>query len=91
MDKEKNMTVYEIPNIEHCTVTPMVNGNMYKIVSHEGWYIHLNDDDEQSANIWKGAVILQATYDFSIVEIRAFEDLPTDAEICGTVTNSEKE
>ena len=81
------MTVYDIPNIEHCTVTLIAN--MYKIVSHEGWYIHLNNGIEDTANVWKGAVILQPTYDWSIVEIRAFEDLPPDAEICGTVTDTE--
>lgn len=84
------MTVYEIPNIEHCTVTPVVNGAAYKINSHEGWYIHLNNGIEDTANVWKTAVILQATYDFSIVEIRAAADLPEDAEICGDV-NGEHE
>ena len=79
------MTVYEIPNIEHCTVTPMVNGNMFRIITNEGWYIHLNDGNEDTANVWKTAVILQATYDFSIVEIRAAADLPENAEICGDV------
>lgn len=78
------MTVYEIPNIEHCTVTPIAN--MFRIIAHEGWYIHLNDGDEETANIWKGAVILLATDDFSMVEIRAEADLPEGAEICGDTT-----
>jgi hypothetical protein len=65
----------------------MVSGRMFRIVSNEGWYIHLNDGNEETENIWKGAVILQATYDFSLVEIRAYADLPEDAEICGDVTN----
>ena len=81
------MTVYEIPNIEHCTVTERVGGRMFMIVANEGWYIHLNDGDENTMHDWKGAVILQATYDFSQVEIRAEADLPEDAIICGGEDN----
>lgn len=81
-----NMTVYEIPNIGHCTVTPWINGTAYRIATDEGWYIHLNDGDEGTANDWKTFVILQATYDFSQVEIRAEVDLPEDAIICGDTT-----
>lgn len=81
------MTVYDIPNIEHCTVTPIAN--MFKIVSHEGWYIHLNDGIEDTENIWKGAVVLLNTYDWSIVEIIPFAELPSDAVICGTTPNTE--
>lgn len=77
------MTVYDIHNIEHCTVTPKANGAMFLIVAHEGWYIHLNDGDVTAENIYKGAVGLPATYDFSIVEIVAEADLPENAEICG--------
>ena len=76
------MTVYEIPNIEHCTVTP-VGTVGYRITAHEGWYIHLHNGVEDTVNVWKGAVILPATTDFSIVEIRAEADLPEGAEICG--------
>lgn len=76
------MTVYEIPNIEHCTVTERLNGTMYMIVANEGWYIHLNDGDETTANDWKGAAILRTDYDFSQVEIRAEADLPEGAIIC---------
>lgn len=85
------MIVYDIPNIEHCVVTPMVNGTMFKIVSNEGWYIHLNDGIEDTANVWKGAVILPSTYDFSQVEIRAEADLPEGAEICGGTTEPKPE
>ena len=76
------MTVYEIPNIEHCTVEAVASGRMYRITSNEGWYIHLNNGIEDTVNVWKTVVILQATYDFSIVEIRPFAELPEDAEIC---------
>ena len=75
------MTVYEISNIEHCTVTPV--GNIgYRIIANEGWSIHLNDGDEETLNLWKGAVVLLADYDFSQVEIREVAELPEEAEIC---------
>lgn len=78
------MTVYEIPNIEHCTVTPTGNPVVgYLIVANEGWYIHLNDGDEETANLYKGAVGLLATYPFEQVQIVAKADLPENAEICG--------
>lgn len=83
------MTVYEIPNIEHCNVrevgSPAV---MYRISSKEGWYIHLNDGDEGAEHIWKTAVALSAKYDFSLVQIVAEADLPEGAEIYGIVNPS---
>ena len=84
------MTVYEIPNIEHCTVEEIGNPVfMYRIISNDGWYIHLNNGVTDTVNIWKTAVALRTDYDFSIVEIRAEADLPEDAEICGIVNPPE--
>ena len=83
------MTVYDIPNIEHCTVTPKANGAMYLIQSHDGWYIHLNDGVEDTENIWKTSVGLSANYNFAQVEISAEADLPEGAEICGDTSNEE--
>lgn len=81
------MTVYEIPNIEHCTVTEIGNPTIgYKINSNGGWYIHLNNGVEDTANIWKTCVTLGANADFSIVQIVAEADLPENAEICGDIT-----
>ena len=86
------MTVYEIPNIEHCTVQPIGNPVvMYRIVAHEGWYIHLNNGEEDTVNVWKGAVAMLANDDFSMVEIRAEADLPEGAEICGDTNEPEHE
>lgn len=86
------MTVYEIPNIEHCDVRPLGNPVVsYRITAHEGWYIHLNNGIEDTANVWKGAVALLATTDFSIVEIRAEADLPEGAEICGNDEDNDHE
>ena len=80
------MTVYEIQNINHCTVEEIGNPAIgYRITSNEGWYIHLNNGHEETANVWKGAVILLATYPFEQVQIVAEADLPADADICGGV------
>ncbi len=66
------MTVYDIPNIEHCSVHPVGNPPIgYRIISEDGWYIHLNDGDEETANLYKWAVVLPATYPFEQVEITA--------------------
>ena len=85
------MTVYEIPNINHCTIESMASGRMYRIIANEGWYIHLNDGDETEENLYKGAVILPATYDFTHVEIVPESDLPEGAVICGGTTNPDHE
>ena len=89
------MTVYDIPNIEHCDVS-MIGTVLYRIVCHEGWYIHLADElpswDEEGNPLkrYKGAAILRTDYDFSLVEITAEADLPDNAEICGD-TNTDHE
>lgn len=73
------MTIYEIPNIEHCTVTP-VNSLGYTIEATDGWYIHLNNGVEDTVNNWTTIVMLLVNTDWSIVDIRAKEDLPEDAD-----------
>ena len=78
------MTVYEIPNIEHCTVTPMANGRMFRIITNEGWYIHCPEHEENS---YTTAVGLLATYDFSTVQIIPASELPEDAVINGETDN----
>lgn len=82
------MTVYDIPNIEHCDITIIAN-TLYRIVAHPGWYIYQADNSpgiDENGNptkIYKGAAILRMDYDFSMVEITAEADLPDNAEICG--------
>ena len=89
------MTVYDIPNIEHCDVTTFGPG--YRIVAHPGWYIYQADNipgEDENGNptkIYRGAALLPATYDFSMVEITAEADLPDNAEICGDVGNNDHE
>lgn len=81
------MTVYDIPNIEHCTVIERLNGTVYMITANDGWYIHLNNGVEDTQNVWTTVVILYDDEDFSIVEIRAEADLPENDDICATPGN----
>ena len=53
-------------------------GGMYIITADDGYCMHLPEHDEQ---IYKGAVALQPTYDFSLVQVLAKEDVPEGAEI----------
>lgn len=78
------MTVYEIPNIENCTVTEMGGGRLFRIITNEGWVIKLPSYEE---NEYSTAVGLLATYDFSTVQILPVSSLPEDAVINGeTIT-----
>lgn len=80
------MTVYEIPNIEHCTVTEVAGGRMYRIVTNEGWVIKL---PEYAENEYSTAVGLMATRDFSTVQILPVSSLPEDAVINGETNTPE--
>lgn len=75
------MTVNDIPNIEHCTVTPVGDPVIaYRVTTNNGWYIHLNNGVEETQNDYKNAVVLILPYDFSTVEIVAEENLPAFSE-----------
>lgn len=86
------MTVFDIPGIEHADVTA-VGTIGWRIVMHEGWYIHLQDHEpgfDENGNptkVYKGIAILWTDYDFSLVEICAEADLPDNAEILGGGNN----
>lgn len=86
------MTIYEIPNIEHCNVSP-IGTTGYRIFTHEGWYIHLPtnepgmDAEGNPTKVYKTVALLPVNYDFSVVEITAEADLPLNAEICGDINN----
>jgi hypothetical protein len=88
------MIIYEISNIEHADVIPIGTAG-WRIVMHEGWYIHMQDHEpgiDENGNptkIYKTATALRADYDFPLVEICAEADLPDDAEICGSRSNVE--
>ena len=59
---------------------------IFRVTANEGWYIHLDSGFEDTENIYKGAVALNANYDFSLVTIVPESELPEDAEILGGVT-----
>ena len=87
------MTVYDIPNIEHCDVAPFGSLGI-RIICHEGWYVHLPtnepgiDEEGNPTKVYKTVAILRTDYDFSLVEITAEADLPENAEICGNTNNN---
>ena len=87
------MTIYEIPNIEHCDITT-IGTSLYRIFAHEGWYIHLPTNepilgiDGTLKKVYKTVAIMSVNYDFSTVEITAEADLPPNAEICGGNDNN---
>lgn len=91
------MTIHEIPNIENCTITPRLNGKMQMITANEGWYIRLNDGDEETKDVWATVMILNNNYPWEQVEIRAFESLPepdeeiSDAEALKIITEGVSE
>ena len=78
------MTVYEIPNIEHCTVTEFASGGIFRIITNEGWVIKL---PEYGENEYSTAVGLRNTYDFSTVQILPISELSDDAVINGDTDN----
>ena len=79
------MTIYDVPNIEHCTVTERLGGKSYKVVANSGWFIHYNDGDEETENFWFTVILVRSDYDFSLIQIVAEADLPEGAEICAVV------
>lgn len=89
------MTIYEIPNIEHCDIVP-VGTIAYRVYAHDGWYIYQADNPaggtpDNPTKIYRTVGIFSVNYDFSLVEIVAEADLPTDAEICGGGDNNDHE
>ena len=86
------MTIYDIPNIEHCDIVP-VGTIAYRLFAHEGWYIYQTtnipgeDENGNPTKVYRTATVLSVNYDFSQVEITAEADLPDNAEICGGANN----
>ena len=79
------MTVYEIPNIENCSVEeigdPVIG---YRIITNEGWVIKLPQYEE---NVYSTAIAVRAAFDFSTVQILPISSLEGDYEINGDETN----
>lgn len=86
------MTIYEIPNIEHCDVSAI--GTIgYRVFAHEGWYIHKStdldgiDENGNPTKVYKTVALIGVNEDMSGIEITAEADLPENAEICGNTDN----
>ena len=75
------MTVYEIPNIEHCEVREIGDPVlMYRILANEGWCIHIPAHGE---NEYARLIAVRIDYDFSTVQIIDINTLGPEAEIHG--------
>ena len=90
------MDIYDIPNIEHCDVTP-IGTSGWRVAAHEGWYIHKSTDpvgedgDGNPTILYRTYVIVRNTENLAGIEIVAEADLPTNAEICGDTSTPEHE
>lgn len=87
------MTIYDIPNIEHCDVE-VVSATIVRLRMHEGWYVHKSTDipgEDENGNptiIYRTvAVIFTDRENLAGIEITAAADLPGNAEICGDTNN----
>lgn len=84
------MTVFEVPNIEHCTIYAIGNpAVMYRVTAGDGWWLYLNDGDEANANLYQKVKVLRADRDWSQLEVVAEADLPPDAELADKDTETE--
>lgn len=78
------MNVNQIPNIEHCNQKKVfVGGKLvgYTITAHDGYLIHLNNEAEDTQDVWVKTITISVYCDFSQVEIREDKDIPIQTEI----------
>lgn len=73
------MTIYEIPNIEYCTVRAIGTVG-YQIIANDGWCIHTANHAE---NEYALMISIRADYDFSTIQILETATLPEGSEIHG--------
>lgn len=86
------MTVFEVPNIEHVTVTAVGSPAVaYRLNAHDGWWLHLNDDVEDTVNLYKKAMVLMVNRDWSQLEVVAEADLPEGAETADAPKNESED
>lgn len=89
------MTIYDIPNIEHCDIE-IVSETTVRLFAHDGWYIHkstdlpgTDDDGNPITIVYRTvAIIFVNREDLSGIEITAEADLPGNAEIFGDTNNN---
>lgn len=92
------MTVYDIPNIEHCRVE-VISDTIVRLWANEGWYIHKSDDppieDDYGNQIGVAyrtvVIIFIDREDLSGIEITAEADLPPGSQIFGIGDNTNHE
>lgn len=92
------MTIYDIPNIDHCEVEFMSETTV-RLWAHEGWYIHKStdfpiedDDGNQIGVMYRTVVIIFIDReDLSGIEITAEADLPPGSQIFGIGDNTNHE
>lgn len=84
------MTIEEFTqqNIDKVTVTPLLNGRRYLIQAKDGYCILIpenitTDEDGNVHRLFKYAVGLQSTYDWSTIEIHTTDSLGAGDEIAG--------
>ena len=77
------MTIYEIPNIEHCTIRA-IGAVGYQIIANDGWCIHTANHGE---NEYALMISIRADYDFSTIQILETATLPEGSEIHGENNN----
>lgn len=82
------MTIYDIPNIEHCDVSA-VGAMGWRVSAHSGWYIHksttpdIEDENGNSKKVYHTFVAIHISEDLTGIEIIPESELPDNAEICG--------
>lgn len=79
-----------VPNIEHCSIRTIGDPAIgYVISTDDGWYIHRNDGDEETANVWKTATTIRTVEDPAILQIVPESDLPPGYEIWAKTPSTE--
>ena len=83
------MTVYDIPNIDKCTVEELGNPVVgYRIRANDDYCIHTANHAD---NVFARIIIIGINYNMSTIQILPIADLPADAEIHGEVKEPDHE
>lgn len=90
------MTIYDIPNIEHCDIETI--GTMgWRLRAHDGWYIYkstnpvIEDLNGNQCKLYQTVVAVRNTENLAGIEITAEVDLPDNAIINGGGTGNDHE
>lgn len=77
------MPIADVPNVEHCEVKPVGNPPIgYRVNSLPGWFLHIiTDEEDETANHYKTAMLLNVNFDYSTLQIVSGDELPENAKI----------